>query len=59
MARKPGKPKQLKQVEALKHEEASRKNIPTAGVQSVMPSSVIGLRVDGSARFGALRYSRE
>jgi adenine-specific DNA-methyltransferase len=34
--RKPGRPKQPKQVEALKHEEASRKNIPTAEYQSVL-----------------------
>jgi len=30
------KPKTLKQVEALKHEEASRKNIPTAEYQSLI-----------------------
>jgi adenine-specific DNA-methyltransferase len=36
MPRKPGKPKQPKQVEALRHDEASRKNIPTAEYQSVL-----------------------
>src|SRR3954470_2236820 len=30
------KPKTLKQVEALKHDEASRKNIPTAEYQSLI-----------------------
>ncbi len=33
----PKKPKSPKQVEALKHGEASRKNIPTAEYQSLMP----------------------
>ena len=37
MAPKPKQPKAPKQVEALKHEEASRKNIPTAEYQSLMP----------------------
>ncbi len=32
----PKKPKTLKQVEALKHDEASRKNIPTAEYQSLI-----------------------
>ncbi len=32
----PKKPKQPKQVEALKHEEASRRNIPTAEYQSML-----------------------
>ncbi|MBP9826211.1 MAG: DNA methylase, partial [Thermoanaerobaculia bacterium] len=36
MAKKGGS-KTPKQVEALKHEEASRKNIPTAEYQSLMP----------------------
>jgi adenine-specific DNA-methyltransferase len=36
MARKPGKPKAPKQVEALRHDEASRKNIPTAEYQAIL-----------------------
>src|SRR3954453_12172053 len=36
MARKKSNETTLKQVEALTHEEASRKNIPTAELQSVM-----------------------
>ena len=36
MAEKTGKAKALKSVETLVHEEASRKNIPTAELQSVM-----------------------
>ena len=36
MAARPRKPKTLKQVEALKHDEASRKNIPTAEYQSLI-----------------------
>ena len=34
------KPKQKKQVETLTHEEATRKNIPTAEYQSVVPEEV-------------------
>jgi adenine-specific DNA-methyltransferase len=37
MAKTP-KPEKKKTVEALTHEEASRKNIPTAEFQSVMPT---------------------
>lgn len=36
MAARPRKPKTLKQVEALKHDEASRRNIPTAEYQSLI-----------------------
>src|SRR5580658_3822609 len=36
MANKPTKPEKKKTVETLTHEEASRKNIPTAEFQSVM-----------------------
>src|SRR6266498_4278047 len=36
MATKPRKPEKKKTVETLTHEEASRKNIPTAEFQSVM-----------------------
>ena len=36
MAKKPTKPEKKKTVETLTHEEASRKNIPTAEFQSVM-----------------------
>jgi adenine-specific DNA-methyltransferase len=36
MANKPTKPAKRKTVETLTHEEASRKNIPTAEFQSVM-----------------------
>lgn len=36
MARQTKKPATPKTVEALKHEEARRKNIPTAEYQSVM-----------------------
>src|SRR6266853_6448942 len=36
MAKKPPKPEIKKTVETLTHEEASRKNIPTAEFQSVM-----------------------
>jgi adenine-specific DNA-methyltransferase len=35
---KPSKPKTPKQVETLKHDEASRKNIPTAEYQSLLES---------------------
>jgi adenine-specific DNA-methyltransferase len=35
-AKKPGRPKAPLTVEALKHDEAKRKNIPTAEYQSVM-----------------------
>jgi len=36
MARPTKKPKQPKQVEALRHDEASRKNIPTAEYQAIL-----------------------
>src|SRR5256884_3397607 len=36
MEKKPTKPEKKKPVETLTHEEASRKNIPTAEFQSVM-----------------------
>ena len=36
MARKPDKPRTPLAVEALKHDEATRKNIPTAEHQSVL-----------------------
>ena len=44
MAKTP-KPEKKKTVEALKHEEASRKNIPTAEFQSVMQKEQLNVRV--------------
>lgn len=44
MATKP-KVEKKKTVEALKHEEASRKNIPTAEFQSVMQKEQLTARV--------------
>ena len=49
MAKKPSTPKS---VESLNHDEAKRKNIPTAEYQSVLDKDLLG---DGSLRRGQVR----